>query len=428
MSRNIVLVTVDSLRADHCGYMGYDAASTPTLDRMAENGVAFRNAITPSPSTPESMTAVHTGDFVTTYEQVGGDGSVLASRRSNVRQNLENRPTIAETLSKAGYETAAFTPNTFASRHFGFSKGFDHFTDFLETSWSARIYQRVFEKFLEGNSWLTPLRLVIQRARNGEMFTSWEDIYDRILNRARSMDEPYFLWVFLLDVHLPYFVARSRRTNVSWLDMWRYNVRLYGSDPTFSEGEGEVLVDLYDATVERFDEFLSSITDDLTGDDPVFLVHADHGEAFGEHGTYGHEPYTYEENVHVPLVVSNLDRTADRDDPVTLRSLPLTIASVAGADEPFRAPSLFDGERSYVLTTPQGRPALRTRYWKYIRDGNGEELYHLREDPGEQNDLSDKSPDTLCILRGLLDSDLWSWREFGSVERSTAELAEEGTL
>jgi arylsulfatase len=125
---NIVLVTIDSLRADYCGYIDDDSTATPTLDRLAEEGLAFETAIAPGPSTPESMPAVFTGEY-----PIDGDENTLAAWRDRIRRHMRTRDPLASRLSRAGYETAAFTPNPFTSRHFAFDQGFDRF-QILSTS------------------------------------------------------------------------------------------------------------------------------------------------------------------------------------------------------------------------------------------------------------------------------------------------------
>jgi len=394
MSRNVVLVTADSLRADHCGFMGYEEETTPTLDRMAEEGIAFENAVSPGPSTPESMSAVHTGKFLKPYYTGEGD-SAIVHRRENIRRHLSRNPTIAEELSEAGYATIGFSPNPFTSRHFGFQRGFDHYEDFLAESRTLGIYNRLFDEFVSGQTSLTPIRLFLNWLEGEEIFKSWEQYYDDVLAQVRNAEEPFFLWVFLLDTHLPYLVDRHRRDGVSWLDMWRYNLRLYAgdSDP-FTDEERRDLVSLYDSTVKLVDSFLEQLVADLDGYDPAYVVHGDHGEAFGEHGTYGHDPYMYEENIHVPYVVSNAGREGNRGEAVSVRTIPSAIADIAGIEDRFGTDHPSVAAESPVLCNPFGkRSALRARTEKYVwtgdRPGENVELYDLAADPAEARNLGE---------------------------------------
>jgi arylsulfatase A-like enzyme len=158
----------------------------------------------------------------------------------------------------------------------------------------------------------------------------------------------------------------------------------------------------YRDAIRSTDAFLDTLQTDLADDDPVFVVHADHGEAFGEHGTYGHEESLYEESLHVPLVVANAANSKTVQAPVSLRTLPRLIEQVA-TDEPVnREPITQD----HVVATTEGVQsrgrALRGRRWKYIADGERRELYDLRSDPNETTDRADDRSELVDELDGLL--------------------------
>lgn len=110
--RNIVLVSIDSLRADHCGFMGYDRGTTPNLDRLANEGVVFVNAIAPGPATPQSMPAIFTG----AHPYAAVDSEKFDTRK-NIKHHLNRSRTIPEQLTELGYTTAGFSPNPFTSRY-----------------------------------------------------------------------------------------------------------------------------------------------------------------------------------------------------------------------------------------------------------------------------------------------------------------------
>ena len=430
MSRNVVLVTVDSLRADHCGFHGYEEDTTPTLDRMADEGLVFENAIAPGPSTPESMSAVHTGEFLKPYDTE--DDTPIVNRRRSVQRHLASTPTVAETLSAEGYRTIGFTPNPFTARPFGFQKGFERYEDFLtaESREFVDVYRRLFDRFISGDTDVSPIRLLLNWLQKEEVFKSWEQYYDRIIESVRATTEPFFLWVFLMDAHLPYLVGGSRREGISWLDMWRYNFRLY-TDGAFTDAERERLIDLYDATIRRVDEFLDRLRSDLAAADPVYVVHADHGEAFGEHGTYGHEPYVYEENVHVPYLVANGRESGSVSAPVSLRSIPSVVATHAGIDDGRLHPPAGD-DATHVFSNPGGgRTAVRGRRWKYIRNSQStgpDELYDLVADADETRNLSEEHPDLADTCRDLIDATCDHEREGTAVRNALADLVGEVTL
>jgi arylsulfatase A-like enzyme len=158
----------------------------------------------------------------------------------------------------------------------------------------------------------------------------------------------------------------------------------------------------YRDAIRSTDAFLDALQTELGSDDPVFVVHADHGEAFGEHGTYGHEEALYEENLHVPLVVTNVANNETVETPVSLRTLPWLIEQVA-TDGPVNRETIT---RDHVVATTEGvqgqRRAIRSRRWKYITDGERRELYDLRSDPNETTDLAGDRTEFVDELDRLL--------------------------
>jgi arylsulfatase len=142
--RNIVLITVDSLRADHCGFMGYDQDTTPYLDTLADESVVFDRAIAPAPFTKQSMPAIFTGQYHT-------------PTRDDYEDHVRKRDTIAERLSRRGYSTAGFSPNPFASRNFGYDDGFDLFEDFFGNDSREKIARTLLTRAKEAVVFFTRL-------------------------------------------------------------------------------------------------------------------------------------------------------------------------------------------------------------------------------------------------------------------------------
>ncbi|AWB28173.1 sulfatase [Halococcoides cellulosivorans] len=327
---NIVLVTIDSLRADHCGFMGYDEETTPTLDAMASDGLVFENAVAPGPATPESMPVIFTGQWPVDRETDAD--STLVARRERIRSHMEARETLPETLQRRGYTTGAFTPNPFTSRHFGFDQGFDQFEDFMDESNRGRLYQRVFDGFLDESRVSSLARVFMNVWQREEVFKPWESYYDDAVSWASNTDEPYFLWVFLMDAHNPY-MSDSEFRHQSRIQEFHANFEFWrqSHETPFSDGLHDKLVTAYDDSIRYSDAFLGQLREDL--DDAIVAVHGDHGEAFGEHGFYGHEPYLHDENVHVPFVVDGVDdRTVS--ETVSLRELPSFLGALADGSEP----------------------------------------------------------------------------------------------
>ena len=361
---NVVLVTVDSLRADHCSFAGYDRETTSALDRLAAEGLVFENAVAPGPSTPESMPAVFTGHRITDRERRFD----VAGRRGSIRRHMTVRDTFPEALSRAGYATAGFTPNPFTSRYFGFDRGFDRFEDFLD-SFVRRTYRRLFERLFGGGDLVAAIRMALNLWQREEVFKPWEAYYDEAIEWCRRAEEPYFLWLHTMDAHVPYIAGGAYRSQ-HWTTTLRANYRFWREDKksAFDPVLHDRLLTAYDDSIRYTDALLERLHSDLG--DAIVVVHGDHGEAFGEHGTYGHEPYLYEENVHVPFVVGDMstrERVPARpvSQPVSLCVLPRLLASVGADGVAFDSEA---GEFAVSRTRHGNRIALRGQTLKYIRN------------------------------------------------------------
>jgi arylsulfatase len=398
MAPNIVLVTVDSLRADHCSFMGYDESTTPALDAMAAEGTAFENAIAPGPSTPESMPAVFTGRYPT--ESV--DPADVREARARIRRHMRTRETLTERLSRRGYTTAGFTPNPYTSQYFGFDAGFDRFEDFggdgVRTAGDG-----LLQRLSPNSDTAQAARMLLNLVQREEVFKPWDAYVEDVVAWIDAADSPYFAWVHVMDPHVPYMAPKAYR-RLSWWQTFRANVAFWRGDK--EAGLDAAVLDrlrtAYTDTVRYVDAFLERLRS-VVGEATSIVVHADHGEAFGEHGTYGHEPYLYEENVHVPLVVSGVP-SATVERPVSLRAVPSLAVQLAEGDwNPERVASAFATSR----TADGERVALRGERIKYIRSSTGTELYDL--DRGEQDPLVNEDVQTTCRSR---------------LERFDADLAE----
>lgn len=416
--RNVVLVTIDSLRADHCGYVNgqeQERSLTPELDAMATEGVSFENAIAPGPSTYESMPAILTGDQMCEYPT--GDGDALDRRGEQIRLNTR-RETVAERFAARGYDTAAFTTNPYTGRHSNFARGFERFEDFLDGGEGPLMRRAAHLPVLSEAKHLVTL------LRGDRASKPWHSYYDDVLQWVCGASEPYFLWVFLLDAHTPYLVPDEYREG-SKAGMYYHNWRFWAAQKWGLDlaPDPAVLASLYRGTVRSVDAFLGRLRQDVE-DDPIIAVHADHGEAFGEHDTFGHEAALYEENVHVPLVLSNTDKTGRVRDPVSLTALP-ELLSGASTD----SVSVPDSDYALSRTFGPRHLALRGRDWKYITTVSpeaeiaGEELYDLAADPGERVNVAADRPVVIESCRARCRRRLAHEREARAVYRATGEVA-----
>ncbi|QSW97914.1 sulfatase [Haloterrigena alkaliphila] len=407
---DIVLVTVDSLRADHCGFMGYDRDVTPTLDSLAEDGLTFTNAIAPAPETNSSVSAMLTGQYMN--PDLESDGGGYTDR---IRQHMRARRTLPHRFDELGYETAAFTANPWTSRYFGFDGDFNHFEDFMDESLAdGLVAQGGDQRGFVGDAAAQLLNWV----QGQDMFMDWESFADDVLAWTESADSPYFLWLFLVDVHMPYLPPGDYRSRSRFLS-YPANMSLFAGqyDLPFESVFHDVLVDSYDDTIRYTDEFVRRFLADVDGD-PLLAVTGDHGEAFGENGIYGHGPAVSEEMLHVPFVVAN-GPEGTVDHPFSLRGLPELLPRLATGDdfEDLLEPTAW--ARNYDPAV-----AIRGRDWRFEWRPD-EERVLVRED-GEWEAAS--VPELESLGRDLLENRVEAERERGRVLDAADALASEAAL
>ena len=380
--RNTVLVTIDGLRADRCGYIDGDRDTTPTLDRLADEGLTFEQAIAPGPTTSNSMLPSTTGEFSISRE--GDPARGMSTER--IRKHLRGRETIAERFAEMGYETGGFTANPWTSRFFEFDQGFDHFEDFIDADSSSSAFDDTDEG---SNSIVAAMVRNVANWREGQnMFMQWEAFHDEVLAWKREASEPAFLWIFLVDPHMPYLPPSEYRSG-SKLKNLAANVWLLSSkyEPV-APFVHDTLSTAYDDCIRYTDAFLRRLHDDLA-DDTLLAIHADHGEEFGDHGSYGHGTNLREEVLHVPLVVAN-GPTDTVEHPVSLRRLPDLLTDLASGDDP-RETGTLDPTPYVRSRNWDPKYALRGDAWKYVREATDDALYDIDRDeaPMENAELVD---------------------------------------
>lgn len=390
--RNIILITVDSLCADHLGCYGYPESISPNIDNLARESILFTQAIANGPYTIVSVPSFLTSRYVPSIDNL--------------------TPVIAQILKKEGYNTAAFNPNVrlFSKmcRPFKLTRGFDVFdlllTDKLVKEGNYFREAMYFAKRLQKRKWLYsliknlvinapfPLTAPIPRAK---------DINKRAITWLKKRDRsPFFLWLFYMDVHMPYLPIDKLSSSIKRIKAIRMNRKLRYFKESVTKNELETLHNLYLGEIEYLDRMIQSFVDNLKNvglyDNTVIIFTADHGEQFREHGKVGHPDDFYEELLHVPLLIHGAGiKKKLVECQVSLLDLAPTIADIAGTQcENFYGQSLISHnyEERGVLSLAgfQGdHYCYRTHEWKFIANENDQkyELYNLREDPDETRNV-----------------------------------------
>lgn len=419
---NVMLILIDTLRADHLSFYGYPRATSPALSRMAERGVIFDRAVAQAPWTKPSVASLLTGTHVHRHGVVWRP-DVLGSQLL----------TLAETMRHGGYQTAAFSSNPWVTPEFGFDQGFDSFfqsatSSGIQLTILFRLLSRVENRLrallhvsYDLSSWLR--RWTETNPENWQRDELLTDAVTKWLFEPK--DAPFFAYVHFIGPHTPYSPPSPYPNlfrDASWDGKEPPTVpptrarSIFATARSLDDLERSMLISQYDASIAYTDALVERILKAMEERDllenTLVIVTADHGEEFYEHGNWQHGRQMYDEVIRVPLVFhfpSRL-RPERRADPAMLVDVFPTVTAFAGVDAGAGAlldgHDLFadsDGERpvfsecyrfegaEYMarMVLLDGRKMIQTR-----DDAFGAErfeLYDLARDPQEQNDLLDAS-------------------------------------
>jgi arylsulfatase A-like enzyme len=435
-SPNVVLVVMDTVRADHLSLYGYERGTSPQLARFARRGVRFAEARSTAPWTLPSHASLFTGRWP--HELSAGFGGPLDGAV----------PTLAEFLRDHGYATGGFVANTlYCSAESGLGRGFNRYEDH-EVSASGVLYaSAIGQRFLARVGPFLARRVKAANTalrgalRGGEAKLAphrpnkpYKDA-SRINRDALAWIDaqagrPFFAFLNYFDAHTPYLLPKGQGRHFGKAPATREDFELlndfWSLDKTkVTEPTVELARDAYDDCVAYLDEQLGRLVDELDRRgllrNTVVIVTADHGEELGEHGLYGHASSLYRPEIHVPLVIvgpSGVPGDRVVAEPVSLRRIPATVVDLLHLSDPSPFPgsslarswragaSRSDDAGEPVLSevaSParnnpnQGRSpvfrkplkALTDRGSVYIRGGDGsEELYDLEADRGEERNLA----------------------------------------
>ena len=395
-SPNIVIVTFDTLRADHVSAYGYPRATTFRIDGLAAEGALFETAYAISSTTLPS----HATLFSSRYPDEHG-------ARKNGLAASERLETLAERLRASDYQTAAFVSSFVLEDKFGLAQGFDHYDDDFDCAGCATTRMRVGGKMID-----------VPYSRRGIATAA------RAVRWLETIDpnKPFFLWMHVFDPHTPYEPPEEDRK------------RFVRSEV----GSRQYVIDVYDAEIRAADRALGVLLDRVASaapaDETLTIVTSDHGEGLGDHDFMTHGVFLYESMVRVPLVfhwpghiaggtrVSRLVAQVDLVPTLAgLTGLALRAVDDRGQDlsplvrgepmpEPPRAVFLqrrdYDPQSLHDVNVSGSMHAIREGHFKLIHspEEKGIELYDLNVDPGERDNVASQYPDVAARLRTRLDA------------------------
>ena len=368
---NVLVITVDTLRADRLGCYGYPADLTPNVDALAKESIVFERAIAQVPLTWPSHAAIFTGTYPFHNGVQDFTGQPLSA----------SFRTLAESLKANGYTTSAVVSSFVLDRSWGLARGFDSYDDAFAG-----------EQFLHKD-----LGLVERRAEESVNHTiSWLETHPK---------EPFFLWLHLYDPHSPYDPPEPFRS--------RFVKQPY---------EGEIAY--ADSQLGRLWAWLKQAPDNLY-DNTLIIFLSDHGESLGEHGEKEHGFFVYDSTVHVPLVVKppRAAKLAAQRVAVAVESIQVgpTVLEMVGVEDPiqkqFQAGSLLPlmngkphgparpaySESFYSANSFGWSPlrSLQTANYQYI-EAPKPELYNLENDPAENDNVIGKNGSVSARMRSEL--------------------------
>lgn len=424
----VVLVVIDTLRADHLGFHGYPRPTSPNLDRLAERGIVYERTYSHYSFTWPTVSNLFTG---VAYSRLVAARRFLPPNPDMSAGGLTGENvTLAERLADAGIVSHAVSANPYLNSHLGFAQGFVRFHDIY--SWNPNFWKSAIHKYTADEL-------------NAEASSS--------LRELCAQGHPWFLYLHYFDPHMPYRPAaadlqlfsdpaydRTGRVVDGYLLDPKGNYLSYRTpelESWLAPADLARLVALYDGEIRRADRAVGALVEELSrlcADDKVTLiVTADHGEAFQERGFWGHGFLSRTEEEHVPLLVVPPRRAGVSprrvDSPVTTADIFFSLLRHFGLPQPpgeagtgwaydlLRA----EAKRPTVYTEGgNGARILRSRrlaYYLYeglsarnlplpVRDG--EYLFDLQHDPREQENLFEREPTVAATLRQrlLLDAGL----------------------
>jgi arylsulfatase A-like enzyme len=408
---NVLLIIWDTVRAESLSLYGYNLPTTPNLERLAAGGVSFTKAISTSPWTLPAHASLFTGRLP--HETSAAWYAPLDGTHA----------TLAERLGADGWATAGFAANNlYVDWEHGLARGFVHFEDYRVTPGQVMLASSIGERILTGGGGWTPGLLRTLLGHHHKFIgRKWADQVNSALLDwldAKEPDRPFFAFLNYFDAHLPYdppapfdtMFGPPRRTTTfteRLRNVWEGHGKWDLSDEDLAAE-----VRAYEASIAYLDDRLGRLIDSLSErgllENTLVVLTSDHGEEFGEHGSFEHGGNLYFEQTHVPLVISWPGRLPEGmviDTPVSIQDVPATIDRLARNDarRTFPGASLtrfWDASGSPLASpvvaelVPGREPDERMTSiiaagFQYIADTDSAiDLYDVKKDWSELNDLA----------------------------------------
>jgi arylsulfatase A-like enzyme len=422
---NVLLIVIDTARADHFSAYGYPRATSPNIDRLAAEGTLYERAISAASWTLPAHASLFTGLQARDHGTDGNHWTLEASF-----------DTLAERLRRAGYRTGGFSNNVWTNDTSGLKQGFETF----EEMWQE-------QKSRGENITLDDPGNDMGAAKTNERIFAWLD--------GRSDRRPFFAFVNYFEPHMPYrptapydddflpagVAAADLKRLRSFYSPQEYAYILRVPTIRIDEGVLATLVGLYDGEIAYVDSVIGNLVEGLRSrkllDDTLIVITSDHGEHFGEHHMLEHKFSLYEPLLHVPLILRAPGRVAANvriPTPVAAQDLYGSVLELAGVEAgkapvlPRQALPASDAARLRVFSElefpkifldvarrkfsgfdirrlERSLVAVRGPRYKLIAGSDGTlELFDLAADPGENRNIAAEEPGVAAELKAAVDA------------------------
>jgi arylsulfatase A-like enzyme len=417
---NCLFILIDDLRMDHLSCYGYYRKTSPNLDSLAAKGVRFEQAITSSSHTSASVPTIFTSLYPAAH---GARVSTVTAYGLSPEQK-----TLTSILAQHGYITAAFIANNPFIKLSGINRGFDTYFDgniFAKLPTYSIFFQRIVRKFLVRDVRAENLNKIVMK---------W---------LKKNYQYSFFLYIHYMDVHYPMLPYKEHIKLLE--EQAKLDITKFKGYPFRNKEDAEKLYSIisrYDGDIRYLDAHIGRLMNYLKSlaltEETLVIIAADHGEELQEHGSIGHGAHLYDEVIRVPLIfyipsriqkptiisqqVGTIDIMPTILDLLDIPAPPLIqgkslvplISGISADEERY----IFGGQGSFVRTTD----------WKliYNKETNSYELYDLKSDPYEQNNLIDTQPEIAARLKFSLAQHIKKSKKF-SINPSKASFTEDIT-
>lgn len=441
---NVILLTIDGLRADRLGYAGYNRNSTPNIDVLAKESVNFSCAFSTAPVTLHSFPSILTSTYPLDYQ--------------GPKKIARPRVLISEVLKENGYLTAAFHSNHFLSGLFGYDKGWDFFEAGVDphfftpkrakqgkiSTFLKNLFREIYLSIFPHVYFL--VRYLVYKLKGSHFKLPYakasaiSQVAKEFISASRNQEKPFFVWLHFMDVHQPdlpkdyYLKERPLKyyeyVSTDFWGVWKIYSRKKAFQRFVAKNLAKRISGFYDSGIEYLDRQLGDLFNFLKEqgvyDNSIIILSADHGNEFMDHQGLGHCDKLYNELLHVPFLIKATGQNSKNvSRRVSLLDLAPTVCDLLNIKKPpaFKGKSLlhdFEGPIFHQTIAEAKGPedllrqenkeqrkiACQHRNFKYIWNNKNrtEELFDLLQDPKEQNNLlqGNNKPKILFSMRNLV--------------------------